>query len=185
MDYEKKYKQALELARDYYKANLKLNNADENLLLEDIFPELRGDEDEKIRKALVRFHKSTIDIDGIKGADILAWLEKQGDNNNQNWKPSKGQINALEHFVRSIGESGYTSPYDDNTNLLNSLINDLYKLEKQGEQKTAAWSDEDEHRVEDTIYFLDTAKKHYACTIELDACIDWLKSLKDRMVKED
>ena len=39
MDYEKKYKQALELARDYYKANLKLNNADENLLLEDIFPE--------------------------------------------------------------------------------------------------------------------------------------------------
>ena len=33
-DYEKKYKEALELARDYYKANLKLNNADENLLLE-------------------------------------------------------------------------------------------------------------------------------------------------------
>ena len=135
IDYEKKYKEALELARDYYKANLKLNNADENLLLEDIFPELKESEDEKIRKALVRFHKSTIDIDGIKGADILAWLEKQGDNNNQNWKPSKEQINALEHFVRSIGESGYTSPYDDNTNLLNSLINDLYKLEKQGEQK--------------------------------------------------
>lgn len=83
IDYEKKYKEALELARDYYKANLKLNNADENLLLEDIFPELRGDEDEKIRKALVRFHKSTIDIDGIKGADILAWLEKQGESSDQ------------------------------------------------------------------------------------------------------
>ena len=54
-------------------------------------------------------------------------------------------------------------------------------LEKQGEQKPAAWSDEDEHRIEDTIYFLDTAKKHYACTIELDACIDWLKSLKNRI----
>ena len=37
-----------------------------------------SEEDERIRKALVRFHKSTIDIDGIKGADILAWLEKQG-----------------------------------------------------------------------------------------------------------
>lgn len=44
--------------------------------LENIFPELKESEDERIRKALVRFHKSTIDIDGIKGDDILAWLEK-------------------------------------------------------------------------------------------------------------
>ena len=42
-----------------------------------IFPELKESEDERIRKALIRFHKSTIDIDGIKGDDILAWLEKQ------------------------------------------------------------------------------------------------------------
>lgn len=43
------------------------------------------------------------------------------------------------------------------------------------------WSEEDEHRIKDTIYFLDTAKKHYASTEELDACIDWLKSLQDRV----
>ena len=49
----------------------------ERTALETIIPELKESEDEKIRKALVRFHKSTIDIDGIKGADILAWLEKQ------------------------------------------------------------------------------------------------------------
>lgn len=36
-------------------------------------------EDERIRETLLRFHKSTIDIDGIKGDDILAWLEKQGE----------------------------------------------------------------------------------------------------------
>lgn len=36
-------------------------------------------EDERIRKTLIRFHKSTIDIDGIKGCDIIAWLEKQGE----------------------------------------------------------------------------------------------------------
>ena len=42
-------------------------------------PELNGSEDERIRKALIRFHKSTIDIDGIKGKDILDWLEKQGE----------------------------------------------------------------------------------------------------------
>ena len=52
-------------------------------------------------------------------------------------------------------------------------------LEKQGQK--LAWSEEDEHRVKDTIYFLDTAKKHYASTVELDACINWLKSLKERI----
>jgi hypothetical protein len=38
-----------------------------------------SEEDEKIRKALIRFHKSTIEVDGIKGDDIVAWLEKQGE----------------------------------------------------------------------------------------------------------
>ena len=37
-----------------------------------------------------------------------------------------------------------------------------------------------EHRRSDCIYFLDTAKKHYASTVELDACIEWLKRLKNR-----
>lgn len=45
--------------------------------LENIFPELMESESERIRKALIRFHKSTIDVDGIKGEDIIAWLEKQ------------------------------------------------------------------------------------------------------------
>lgn len=95
--------------------------------------------DEKIRKNCIHFlelqkkyHASTVEID-----ECITWLEKQEGNNNQNWKPSKEQIIALEHFVRSIGESGYASPYDGNTNLLYSLINDLYELEKQGVQKPA------------------------------------------------
>ena len=44
------------------------------------------------------------------------------------WKPSKEQLEALEHFVRSIGESGYASPYDNNTKLIYSLLNDLKKF---------------------------------------------------------
>lgn len=52
---------------------------------------------------------------------------------------------------------------------------------KKIEYKPVKWSEEDEYRVKDTIYFLDTAKKHYASVIELYACIDWLKSLKQRM----
>ena len=45
-----------------------------------LIPELAEseNEDERIRKALIKFHKSTIDIDGVKGSDIITWLEKQG-----------------------------------------------------------------------------------------------------------
>ncbi len=46
-------------------------------------------------------------------------------------KPSVEQIEALEHFVRSIGESGYASPYDNNTKLLYSLLADLKKLREE------------------------------------------------------
>ena len=44
------------------------------------------------------------------------------------WKPSDKQMEAFEHFVKSIGERGYFSPYDDNTKLLYSLLEDLKKL---------------------------------------------------------
>ena len=44
------------------------------------------------------------------------------------WKPSNEQINALEHFVRSIGESGYASPYDNDTKLIYSLLEQLKQL---------------------------------------------------------
>ena len=46
------------------------------------------------------------------------------------WKPSDEQMEALEHFVRSIGESGYASPYDNNTKLLYSLLEQLKKLKE-------------------------------------------------------
>lgn len=75
MNYEQKYKEALEKARQFSEHPLQ---EDSSSIVEYIFPELADSEDERIRKALIRFHKSTIDVDGIKGEDIIAWLEKQG-----------------------------------------------------------------------------------------------------------
>ena len=74
MNYEQKYKEALEKARQFSEHPLQ---EDSSSIVEYIFPELKESEDERIRKALIRFHKSTIDVDGIKGEDIIAWLEKQ------------------------------------------------------------------------------------------------------------
>lgn len=98
MSYEKAYNKALERAKKWYNAP----NADKiptyaNRIIVEIFPELGESEDERIRKALVRFHKSTIDVDGIKGEEIVAWLEKQGEQ-----KPTEKQkeINYAEEIKK-------------------------------------------------------------------------------------
>lgn len=77
MNYEKKYKDILARLEEAKNDN---DVCDERYccVINDIIHELNENEDEKIRKALIRFHKSTIDIDGIKGDEIVSWLEKQG-----------------------------------------------------------------------------------------------------------
>lgn len=54
--------------------------------IEYIFPELAESEDERIRKGLIHLVKSNKELsfgidnyDGIKWSDILAWLERQGE----------------------------------------------------------------------------------------------------------
>lgn len=85
MDYEKKYKEALERAKgiiNYYK---ECNRSDETAIedLEQIFPELKESEDERVRKWLIKyFNKADFNgmleyVNGIKSEDIIAWLEKQ------------------------------------------------------------------------------------------------------------
>lgn len=139
-DYKKKYEDALSRARIWKeKSGMPI---DRQGILDYIFPELKKSEGEESKKWILEYLH-----DGLRKSDeqskdhfrtAIAWLEKEGNSNNQNWKPSKEQINALEHFVRSIAESGYASPYDDNTKLLKSLINDLYKLlENQSGQEPA------------------------------------------------
>ena len=59
---------------------------------------------------------------------LIDWLKSLKDR--YTWKPSNEQIYTLEHFVRSIGESGYASPYDNNTKLLYSLLEQLKKLKE-------------------------------------------------------
>lgn len=76
------YDKALEGIEDYIKSLKNVNDGiwsarDIENSLSEIFPQLKESEDEMIRKALIRYHKSTIDIDGIKGDEIVSWLEKQ------------------------------------------------------------------------------------------------------------
>ena len=70
----KAYDEAISIAKETYNTQPMYRN-----WLESMFSELQESEDERIRTALIRFHQSTINIDGIRGDDIVSWLEKQGE----------------------------------------------------------------------------------------------------------
>ena len=74
MDYEKKYKEALERARGFYN-NEECRVGMTPIDLEVIFPELRENEEEKIRKGII----STLKFANHNGIydKYIEWLEKQ------------------------------------------------------------------------------------------------------------
>ena len=82
MDYEKKYKEALEKAKDALSDGTISSNT--IAYLQDIFPELKESEDERIREALIDYFDDANKADenplqsyGIHTDKVIAWLEKQ------------------------------------------------------------------------------------------------------------
>lgn len=74
MDYEKKYKEAFERARNVWRFSS--NNA-EIMRMEELFPELRESEGERIRKELICFLRN-IPNSNYTCEEMALWLEKQG-----------------------------------------------------------------------------------------------------------
>lgn len=120
-----KYNKLLEKAKEAYKNCV---TDAEKRRLESIFPELKQIDFVSIQNNLYQMlckevKIGTFDKYGLDSSETLKWVKNAGQ-----WKPSEEQIMAFEHFVKSIGESGYASPYDNNTKLIYSLLNDLKKL---------------------------------------------------------
>ena len=127
MDYEKKYKEAIEKVRSLH------DNADEvsKLIdlkeeLEAIFPELKESEDEKIRKELIQSFsdKDEEDYEGLHPrAQIVAWLEKPGEH---------------ARFLEAIQVGDKVTRNEDGVLVnLSQLKRVAKKDKKQGEQKPA------------------------------------------------
>ena len=86
MDYEEKYKAALERAKQFSEKPYLEDSAG---IVEYIFPELKEPElaelkDERIMKALIHFFSNDENTsfeywEGIPKAEVLAWLKKQGE----------------------------------------------------------------------------------------------------------
>ena len=190
MNYEKKYKEALEKARQFSEHPLQ---EDSSSIVEYIFPELKDSEDEKIIKALIRFHKSTIDVDGIKGEDILAWLEKQGSNLVKNgYTDNKDIIKYADNYSHEIWRKlmdnfenikDYHIGCNDVSDIVLNAIIDAYTwLEKQGEQNSIEfkWSADDKNKLLIIEQILNCANLLISSQ-ELTEIKNWLKSLKQRV----
>jgi len=92
MDYEKKYKEALEKARIYRDNAIALEEYSAVARYKNIFPELAEREDERIRKALIDGVRQIRCKNGITQEQMIAYLEKQKDSK---WSPSEGEMGVL------------------------------------------------------------------------------------------
>lgn len=105
MDYEKKYKEALEDMRAIY-PNLK---GDAKLAVEHAFPELRESEDERIRKEII--HYILYDANGVSEEQEhmwIAYLEKQKEQRPELYYDKELDIAAREFYL----SGGANSPVD-------------------------------------------------------------------------
>jgi len=99
MDYEKKYKKALDRARIWkYKSGMP---KDRQGILDDIFPDLKDSEGESIKADLIQWINEFPDTiwRGHYKKDVIAWLEKQGEQKSVDYENINLQPNEFASKV--------------------------------------------------------------------------------------
>lgn len=143
MNYEQKYKDALERAKKWYYAP----NADKmptyaNRIIKEIFPELKESEDEQSKKWILEYLH-----DGLRKTDeqfkgqfktAIAWLEKQRNNS------TSIDIDEMVMKYSQTKDGDFGLPVNCMIRAYRQGINDALNLssciEKQGEQKPAEYT---------------------------------------------
>lgn len=144
----KRYDEAIERAEKWRNApNVDKIPTFADRIIDDIFPEFKESEDDRIRKAIysaLKYLETELSWDFLGDVDILdayAWLEKQGEK---------------DKFIKELGE--YKVKYTQEA--LKKHINSMSNKDDERLRKT-------------TIAFLkDFAKQGYENAVE---CIDWLE----------
>ena len=121
-----------------------LERAKQGLPIDEVFPELKESEDEKIRKELISFVNKYYGEETKK--EVLAYLEKQKE---KKWSPSKGEMRVLYKLcylsdqITDEDDTELTRLYQD---LKREYFNghsfeNMFPSEKQKEQKPADLSE--------------------------------------------
>ena len=141
MDYKKLYEEALERAREFVcKDNVEV--------AEYIFPELKENEDEKIRKALIKYFsegREYLSLIPYNKEECVSWLEKQ----------VTPQVRTGIEWVNTIDDAcdkRYSEEYSHGEYCHEQSFKwgfqeDVDWLEKQDEQKSTKWSEEDNEMI--------------------------------------
>lgn len=158
--------------------------------LQDLFPELQEPEDERIKKTLINFFSKGAEYDsstnGIKDRNIIAWLEKQGEEKVQAkslWHEYNHPIDKDRLFLlisknkrASImlwnGETLKSVTFGGGGGIILEGDKFAYIDELQEIQNSAEWSEEEEKNISQAIY---VCHQHGYTGVE-----KWLKSLKDK-----
>lgn len=219
MNYEKAYKAVLQTAKQWIKDGC---TDKERICLECVFPELRENEDERVRKEIIDFIQwaeergmTRHDYHQAKRpSEWTAYLEKQKEQKHPDGCFTCGEYKkGYEEGRRNGFTAGYNKAIKEveqkeqksaewsknDTVFLNEITDffenktvrlqhdiDMYAHwlkslpERFNFQPKEEWSEEDEHRITDAIYFLESAKIHYADTSEIEETIAWLNSLPER-----
>ena len=146
----KRYDEAISIAREY---DFSLTGVCAGDVIQDIFPELKESEDEKIRKAIIAIISNYVDNSNTFKPKMIAWLEKQGDNAYKvepkfkigDWIVFNGLIlyikEVVKGYYRTISKGGITNSYDwdiDNVARLWTIQDakdgDVLYLQKDGKE---------------------------------------------------
>ena len=136
MDYEKKYKNALEWARQVMNGETGFIRKE----VEEIFPELAESDDERIRRELIEhviWSEDNQDISTDEMERWLAWLEKQGEKTSDpRYSILAKLIEADDIYQMSVNDAMVEEAKNKAIKALSKLeISKLFGLKKQGEQK--------------------------------------------------
>lgn len=185
-DCERKYKEAFNMAVLEHKSD----NEAVRESIERIFPQLKEPGGEKIRKALMNFFDGWGDKiwdSGIKYSEVVAWLQKQGDQKPAWSEEDKG---VLLESISVLQSSSYWVLADKLKSLKDRVgceVNCTTTSEPVvrgnkgnygGISLNSEWSEDDEEKFRDVIRLIEqgapvqSMRDHYN---------NWLKSLKDRV----
>ena len=167
-----------EKARAYDEAKARISKAfNDNRctigFMNEIFPELKGSEDERIRKALIKYYSFNKDggshaLDNITPKQIVDWLEKQGEQKPVEWTAEDEE--ELKIALITLEKAGRYS----SAKWLKNVC-----LVPQTMQRSAWRNEEDENRINRLIAYFE-GKESFTAEDDI-VYANWLKSLKNKV----
>lgn len=160
IDYKKLYEETKKLYDDTLEKAKEINDEHKDSILgktiEYLFPQLKDNEDEKMRKWLIGyFEQYKIDgmgdfANGYKVDDIVAWIEKKGE-----YK----EATCVAEIIDRLSEKEQDILFKE--------------LELQKEQKPVEWTEKDKVK----LFNIKTALYDYYTEGNAEELMDWIKTL--------